>query len=209
PGEVLLRKTGVGVRMMTEENHSDHSLLVRLRRGQDDAPTQLYLRYAERLRSLAAAQRSPGLAARVDPEDIVQSVFRTFFRRAAQGPYDVPEGEEIWKLLLVTALHKIRSVGAFHRAARRDVRMTAGGEQYLRALDSESGPDESALAVLRLVIDEILDSLPASHRPIVELRIEGHEVAEIASRVARSKRTVERVLQEFRRRLDSQVCEGD
>lgn len=194
---------------MPDETPSDHSLLRRFRRGQGDAPTQLYLRYAERLRALAAAQRSAGLAARVDPEDIVQSVFRTFFRRAAEGQYDVPEGEEIWKLLLVIALNKIRAVGAFHRAARRDVRLTAGGAGFDHAVDSEPGRDETALAVLRLVIGEILEALPPGHRPIVELRIEGHEVSEIARRAQRSKRTVERVLQEFRRRLDSQIHEGD
>ena len=139
----------------------------------------------------------------------MQSVFRTFFRRAAEGQYDVPEGEEIWKLLLVIALNKIRSVGAFHRAARRDVRQTAGGEAFDQAIDAEPGQDEAALTVLRMVIDEVLDALPASHRPIVELRIEGHEVAEIAEQVQRSKRTVERVLQEFRQRLDAQIREGD
>jgi RNA polymerase sigma-70 factor (ECF subfamily) len=194
---------------MSDELPSDHSLLLRYRRGQDDAPTLLYLRYAERLRALAAAQRSPGLAARVDPEDIVQSVFRTFFRRAAEGQYDVPEGEEIWKLLLVIGLHKIRALGAFHRAARRDVRLTAGGDVYDRAIDSEPGKNEAALEVLRLVIDEVLAALPPNHRPIIELRIEGHEVAEIAQRVQRSKRTVERVLQDFRERLDAQIREDD
>jgi RNA polymerase sigma-70 factor (ECF subfamily) len=194
---------------MPDETPSDHSLLRRFRRGQDDGPTLLYLRYAERLRSLAAAQSAPDLAARVDPEDIVQSVFRTFFRRAAEGQYDVPEGEEIWKLLLVIALNKIRTVGAFHHAARRDVRQTAGGEAYDRVVDSKSGQDEGALAILRLVIDEVLDALPPSHRPIVERRIEGHDVAEIAQQVQRSKRTVERVLQEFRQRLDAQIHEGD
>jgi RNA polymerase sigma-70 factor (ECF subfamily) len=193
---------------MPEETPSDHALLSRFRRGSDDAPTLLYLRYAERLRALAVAQRSPGLAARVDPEDIVQSVFRTFFRRAAEGQYDVPEGEEIWKLLLVIGLHKIRAVGAFHRAARRDVRLTAAGEVYDRAIDTKSGRDDSALDILRLVIDELLEGLPTSHRPIVELRIEGHEIAEIARRTHRSKRTVERVLQEFRQRLDTQIREG-
>ena len=194
---------------MPEHTPSDHSLLRRFRRGGDDAPTQLYLRYAERLRALAAAQSSPGLAARVDPEDIVQSVFRTFFRRAAEGQYEVPEGEEIWKLLLVIGLNKVRSVGAFHRAARRDVRQTAAGEAYDRALDANSGRDETSLAVLQMVIDEVLETLPESHRPIVERRIQGHEVAEIAQEVRRSKRTVERILQEFRQRLDAQIREGD
>src|SRR3954452_13006529 len=128
---------------MPDEGPSDHSLLRRFRRGQEDGPTLLYLRYAERLRALAATQMAQGLAARVDSEDIVQSVFRTFFRRAAEGQYDVPEGEEIWKLLLVIALNKVRSVGAFHRAARRDVRQTGSGAAFDQALDAESAQDDN------------------------------------------------------------------
>jgi RNA polymerase sigma factor (sigma-70 family) len=194
---------------MVDEAPSDHSLLQRFRRGQNGSPTLLFLRYAERVRALASAQFSAGLAARIAPDDIVQSVFRTFFRRAARGQYDVPEGEEIWKLLLVIALHKIRDAGDFHRAARRDVRETADGAAYEHALNSTRGRDEGALAVLHLVIDEVLDALPPGHRPIVERRIEGFEVAEIAAQLQRSKRTVERVLQEFRRKLDTEIREGD
>jgi len=195
--------------MMDDEARSDHSLLQRFRRGQNGGATLLFLRYAERVRALASAQFSPGLAARIAPDDIVQSVFCTFFRHAAKGQYDVPEGEEIWKLLLVIALHKIRDAGDYHRAARRDVRQTAGGGAYERALNSTRGQDEGAMAVLRLVIDEVLDALPPGHRPIVERRIEGYELGEIAEQLQRSKRTVERVLQEFRRRLDAHIREGD
>src|SRR3954469_13337162 len=116
---------------------SDNTLIRRLQRGQADASTELYLRYAERLLRLAAAQSSRELARRVDPEDIVQSVFRTFFRRANLGHYTVPDGEEIWKLLLVIALNKVRATGAFHRAAKRDVRRTSGGESFDRGIESE------------------------------------------------------------------------
>lgn len=183
------------------DDASDRSLVRRFRHGQADAPTQLYLRYAQRLRSLAMRQTSSELAPRFDPEDIVQSVFRTFFRRLAAGSYDVPDGEEIWKLLLVIALNKIRTASNHHRAAKRDVRRTAGGE----AGEAASGQDEAALTVLRMVVDELLDGLPGSHRRMVELRIEGHEVAEIAAEVERSKRSVERVLQDFRARLGALI----
>jgi RNA polymerase sigma-70 factor (ECF subfamily) len=179
----------------------------RLRHGQADASTELYLRYAERLLALASAQSSPDLARRVDPEDIVQSVFRTFFRRANLGHYTVPEGEEIWKLLLVIALNKVRAMGAFHRAAKRDVRRTVGGEAFDRAVESQPGPDEAGLGILRMVVEELLRDLPEAHRKMIELRIEGHEVNDIAATVQRSKRSVERVLQDFRRRLDAMIGE--
>jgi RNA polymerase sigma-70 factor (ECF subfamily) len=179
----------------------------RVQGGQSDASTQLYLRYAQRLHALVVSQSSPDLARRVDPEEIVQSIFRTFFRRAAQGDYAIPDGEEIWRLLLVIALNKVRAAGAFHRAAKRDVRMTVGGAAYDRAVDSQSGHDEGALAVLKMVIDELLEEMPAANRQIIELRIEGHEVNEIADKVERSKRTVERVLQAFRARLETLINE--
>lgn len=190
------------------EASSDGSLLRRFQRGEADASTALYLRYAQRLRALAEAQSSPELKRRVEPDEIVQSVFRTFFRRASSGHYAVPEGEEIWKLLLVIALNKVRTAGAFHRAAKRDLRQTAGGAAYERAVQAEAGPDEAALTILKLVIDELLEGLPAPQRRMIELRIEGHEVAEIAQQVQRSKRSVERALQDFRTRLDAQVHVG-
>ena len=186
---------------------SDRSLLRRFRGGQPDAATELYLRYAERLRALAAGQVAPDLAPRLDPDDIVQSVFRTFFRRAALGQYDVPEGEDLWKLFMIIALHKIRSAATFHRAAKRDVRATANGLSDASAEQHLAAPDEMALATLRLVIDEVLGGLPPSMRAIVELRVEGHEVEEIARRTQRSRRSVERALHEFRARLSPLIRE--
>jgi RNA polymerase sigma-70 factor (ECF subfamily) len=187
---------------------SDRSLLRRLQHGQADASTELYLRYADRLLALAAAQTAPDLARRIDPEDIVQSVFRTFFRRASLGHYTIPDGEEIWKLLLVIALNKVRALGAFHRAAKRDVRRTFGGEAFDQAAESQSGRGDDALSLLRMVVEELLQSQPEAHRRMIELRIEGYEVNDIAAAVERSKRSVERVLQDFRQKLDGLIGEG-
>jgi RNA polymerase sigma-70 factor (ECF subfamily) len=193
--------------MPSREVISDQSLLRRIQSGQSDASTQLYLRYAQRLQALVASKSSPDLARRVDAEDIVQSVFRTFFRRAALGDYSVPEGEQLWKLLLVIALNKVRAEGAYHRAAKRDVRQTVGGEAFQQAIESARGNDEIALATLRLVIEDLLAGMPEVNRRMIELRIEGTEVKEITELTQRSKRTVERVLQSFRARLEALVHE--
>lgn len=184
---------------------TDASLLRRYRRGDDDAATELYLRYAERMRNLAEAQTSNDLKQRIGSDDIIQSVFRTFFRRAAQGEYDIPEGDELWKLLLVIGLNKIRTLGAFHNAAKRDVRNTKLGPTFEATLDSEQGSDQISLAILKMTIDELLEPLPEAHQQIIQLRIEGNEVAEIAANVGRSKRSVERILQEFRNNLDKLI----
>ena len=178
---------------------SDRSLIRRLRTGSQDAATQLYMRYAKRLHGLSFAKCSRDLAARFDSDDIVQSVFRTFFRRVGKGDYDVPDGEDLWKLFLVIGLNKIKTISTFNRAAKRDVRATMGSNQLELASDATLGTDEISLSILRMSIDEMLEDLTQSHREIIHLRIEGYEVAEIAERVGRSKRSVERILQEFRK----------
>ena len=188
------------------QHGTDHSLIQRLKAGQSSAATALYMRYAQQLRGLAMKQTSPGLASRIDPDDVVQSVFRTFFRRVVSDQYDVPRGEDLWNLFLVMTLNKVRNSAAHHTAAKRDVRKTA-------ALPDDGGGltqgCEQDLQLLHWVIDETLAEQPASTRDMVCLRIEGYEVAEIAERTKRSKRSVERVLQQFREQLRGRLHDCD
>jgi RNA polymerase sigma-70 factor (ECF subfamily) len=186
---------------------SDKSLIARVREGSELAATTLYQRYAQRLLALARARCGEDLSARVDAEDIVQSVFGSFFRGAAQGLYDAPSGEEIWGLLLVIALNKIRAKGTHHRAAKRDVRKTVSGDALSDSGLEPPASDEAAQTLLRMVIDEIIAKLPEGHREVVRLRIEGHEMAEIAAKTGRSLRTTERILQEFRSRMAAEFGE--
>jgi RNA polymerase sigma-70 factor (ECF subfamily) len=187
-------------RSRADASPSDGSLVRQFRHGDQHAATLLYRRYAERLRALARSRSSPDLAGRVDDDDIVQSVFGSFFRGVARGSYDVPDGEEIWNLFLVITLNKIRAKGAFHRAAKRNVRLTVGDERIEQSPDPLSSEGQ-AYVTLKLAVEEALDRLPSRHVEAVRLRMEGHEVAEIARAIGRSKRSVERILQEARDRL--------
>ena len=187
---------------------SDRTLLRQFQRGEAGAATLLYLRYAARITSFAGRQRGSDLASRFDPDDIVQSIFRTFFRRAAEGHYDVPEGEDLWKLFLVIALQKIRDACSFHRAAKRDVRTTRSIEASENLGATFPGRDQIGLAELKMVVDELLGGLPAVQRAIVKLRIDGFQIEEIARKTGRSRRTVERGLQEFRAQLGAVLREG-
>jgi RNA polymerase sigma factor (sigma-70 family) len=186
----------------------DNVLLESLKAGDRDAATVLYRRYARRLRQLIRAKCSIQLARRVDAEDIMQSVFHAFFRGASGGCYQVPAGEELWPLLLVIALNKIRTQGSFHRAAKRDVRVTRGLDDAtaLRRAVSKLEADEP-LPFLNLIAQETLERMPPPQREIVELRVAGYEVEEIARQVGRSKRTVERLLQSCRRDLSAMLAE--
>lgn len=189
---------------------SDEQLLAAFRAGNLDAATQLYERYARRLRALAKARTPAALAGRLDPTDIVQSVFRSFFHGAKSGCYDVPTGTELWPLLLVIALNKIRGQGAFHTAARRDVRRTRAlseSEPVSRAIRVLEGGDEQPF--LQVVAEDLVDAMPEPLREVVRLRLEGYAVDEIAAQIGRTKRSVERLLQECRQRLGLLLQEGE
>ena len=188
---------------------TDRSLLARFREGSQDAAALLYRRYAQRLRDLAKAQCSTDLAKVVEPDDIVQSVFGSFFRAASQGVYQLPDGEELWKLFLVIALNKIRARARYHKAARRDLSRTVTGPGYDFTLESVAQADEAAETLLQLTVDEALDRLPPQHRQAIRLRVEGFEVSEIAERIGRSLRSTERLLQESRERLAALLTRDD
>ncbi len=179
---------------------SDVSLLQRLQDGSQTAATILYDRYACQLRQLIESNCSAELARCIEPDDILQSVFRRFFEQARKGLYDAPTEADLWKVLLVIALNRVRDLGDFYRAGKRDVRLTVSAS-HDETLLGRHLPDESANAFLRLVVEESLSLLPPLYRTVCELRLAGHEVAEISDQVGRSRRTVERVLQDCRRRL--------
>ncbi len=180
---------------------TDHSLVRRFREGDQDAASQLYLRYAARLQALAVSQTSTALASRFDPEDVVQSVFRTFFRRASKDLYDVPPEEELWQLLLVLALNKIRKLCKYHRAQKRDVAKTLGSPALDHLRNGEASHDETSVRMLQLVVDELLQDCTQVQRDVIHLRIDGYKLGEIANRTGRSHRTVERILRGFRAKL--------
>ncbi len=188
-----------------EELASDKTLLARLKRGGDDAATAVYVRYARRLRKLAANQMPDKLAARIDPDDIVQSVFRTFFRRAGLGQYDLPDGEQLWRLLLVISLNKVRSVAVHHRAAKRDIASTVPISTVPETSGGSAPQEETELSILQMTIDDLLVDYPLAQREVICLRIAGHEIDDIVAKTQRSKRTVERTLQRFRQQLSESI----
>jgi RNA polymerase sigma-70 factor (ECF subfamily) len=136
----------------------DRDLLVKLRKGDELAAAQLYQRYADRLKALAQKNTGRDLANRFDSEDVIQSVFRCFFERARNGLYDVPSGGDLWPLLLVIALQKVRSYGTYHRAGCRDVRREAGSDrQDTVKLAAQRFKIEEPQSLLNLIAEETLD----------------------------------------------------
>jgi RNA polymerase sigma-70 factor (ECF subfamily) len=177
---------------------SDGSLIRYIRNGDQEAAHLLYRRYADRIRRLIRTRWSTHFASRFDPDDVVQSVFRLVYLRISTQKYDVPAHGDLWRLLMVLALNKMRDQIRFHKAARRSVYQTANGSDP----DHTAGwMDEAAETQLRLTVDEYLLNLPEADRQVVAWRMLGHPIDEIAAQSGRAVRTVERVLRQSRDQL--------
>jgi RNA polymerase sigma-70 factor (ECF subfamily) len=94
-------------------------LVALLREGEPRA-VEAFQGYAVRLARLAEQHLSQKVAARLDGEDVVQSVFRTFFRRCSQGEFQIDTSAQIWRLLVTLTLRKARAHARRHLAGKRD-----------------------------------------------------------------------------------------
>jgi RNA polymerase sigma factor (sigma-70 family) len=176
-------------------------LVARLRGGDAEAAEAIFVRYAQRLTGLAEQQLSRKLAARLDGADVVQSVFRTFFRRSAAGEFRIDSSAELWRLLVRITLQKARAYGRRHTAQVRDVSGEAPGGAALlhQAVAHEPGPAEAAALVDQ--IQQLLRGLPVLYCDLLQLRLEGCSVSDTAARLGVSRRTVYRGLHLLQQRL--------
>ena len=193
----------------TPAEPSDQFLITGSRAGDEDAAKQLYFRYVKRLNSLVKSQCSTDLAQCAGVEDIVQSVFETFFRRVGQGCYDIAEGDTVWKVLLVVAMNRIRTEATYYFAAKRNAHRTIAGAAAQRRLEMHVYARDTTAAHNELASQEILERLPARDRMLVRLRIEGFTVDDVSRITGRSKRTVERVIQQTRQLLREILLKRD
>jgi RNA polymerase sigma-70 factor (ECF subfamily) len=100
-------------------------LLQRVQAGDPEAVGQLFARYARQLTRLAEQHLSRKLAGRLDGEDVVQSVFRTFWRRQAKGQFRIDSVAQLWRLLVTITVRKAQARGRQHTTAARAVLLPA------------------------------------------------------------------------------------
>jgi ECF sigma factor len=98
-GTLLRGEESSGARPMENDqaqpNDTSLILLERFRDGDEFAAEALFSRYFDRLTSLARSRLSARLASRTDPEDIVMSVYRSFFMGARAGRFEISGGRSL------------------------------------------------------------------------------------------------------------------
>jgi RNA polymerase sigma-70 factor (ECF subfamily) len=188
-------------------------VMARLRAGDPAAAAAVFHRFARRLIALARSRLDARLRQKVDPEDVLQSVYKSFFLRHADGEFDPESWDSLWSLLTVLTVRKCGRWHEHYGTAGRDRRREEGAAEdattssaELRALADEPSPDEAA--ELADLVEVLLRCEVGRDRAIVMLRLQGYTPNEIAAQLRRPERTVFRVLDRVKKRL-RRLCEED
>src|SRR5262245_62341319 len=123
-------------------------LMARLRLAENAAAAELHARFVRRLVALAHARLEAVSPAKADPEDVVQSAFRSFFRRNQAGNFEISTWDSLWALLAMITVRKCSARRKWLGAQRRDAaREQPWGNEHdqpnqFAALDCEPTPEQ-------------------------------------------------------------------
>jgi RNA polymerase sigma factor (sigma-70 family) len=168
-------------------------LLRRAGAGDAAALEELLRRYEPQVRRAARALLRPPLRQVLDSFDLVQSVHRRLLPGLQQGKYEIATEDQLVGLAVTVLRHKVQRTAWRHRprpgvAPKAD---TAAAEVDARDLG-----------------DRLTRGLDEPDRRLVELRLAGHETAEIAIELGCSAEVVRARLSRLRKRLRDAGADG-
>jgi RNA polymerase sigma factor (sigma-70 family) len=186
--------------------------LMRLHNREDAAAQELFGRFTHQLIALALRHVDAGLRHKVDPEDVVQSVYKSFFLRYGNANLEAVNWNSLWGLLTLITVRKCAERAAYHFADCRDAAREVGqpqgeeGSLWREPFGREPTPHEAA--VLSETVEQLLAELDEEERPILQLSLQGFTTREISERLGRAERTVRLLREGVRLRLERMQREG-
>ena len=170
--------------------------------GDPSAESTVHQRFVSRLVRLASSRINERFRAKIEPEEIVQSVFVSFFRRHKNGDFTYEDWNDLWALLVKITVRKCAKKVDGFLAAKRDVAREIPGkastqhDSSVNVASDEPSPED--VVIFNETLDQLFDRLPELLQTIVGLRLQGMSNLEISEKINRSERTVYRSLNQVR-----------
>ena len=157
-----------------------HELMRRVRTGDQDAAAELVRNYEPAIRRAARIRLVDTRLQRLfDSMDISQSVFASFFVRAALGQYELERPEQLLRLLVNMSRKKLADQAHQQGAARRDYRRLDPNPSQRPFVTTI--PDPSQQAAAKELLEEFRKRLSPEERSLAELRTSGQNWNQIAT----------------------------
>ncbi len=175
------------------------SLLDRLSTGDAEAARHVFLTYEPYLRMVVRRQLTPALRSRFDSLDIVQSVWADLFSGFQAGRWQFTSPEQLRAFLVkVTRNRLIDRARQHQRFLNREQRLD---EAELGKLTSRHTTEVGDQLEAEEIWQRLLTLCPPQHRGLLELKRQGHPLAEIADRMGLHESSVRRILYDLAARL--------
>jgi RNA polymerase sigma-70 factor, ECF subfamily len=171
----------------------------------EESSRDLFERFSRRLIGLARSHLDARLQHKIDPEDVVQSAYKSFFLRYGESLAGQDQ-DALWGLLTLITLRKCADRVRYYRADCRDVEQEAGPlsadepEYWRQVVGREPAPEHAA--VLAETVEQVLRTIDADERPIIELSLQGYSTQEVSEQLGRAERSVRRLREKIRRQLE-------
>jgi RNA polymerase sigma-70 factor (ECF subfamily) len=184
--------------------------LARIKAGDEGAARELLARYEAEVRLVVRRQLPRLLRSRFDSLDFLQSVWGSFFRRVRTGPAEFEDSRHLVAFLARAAKNKVideyRRAGSQKQDMHREEPLWAEGDSPRDLAADIDTPSEVAQA--REAFGQLRDLLPEDRRELLELKAQGLSSGEIGARLGISERTVQRVIEDLRRRAGELMGPG-
>lgn len=184
-------------------------------RPANEAPPPLafqleFERFSQQLIGMARKHLGARLEHKVDPEDVVQSAYKSLLLRYGDGGLGAEGWQGLWGLLTTITIRKCADRARFHQAERRDVRREAAqpahdSAPWTAAISREPTPDHAAM--LSEVMADLFGRLEEDERAMIELSLQGFTTQEISEQTGRAERSVRRLRERVRKFLERQQAE--
>jgi DNA-directed RNA polymerase specialized sigma24 family protein len=148
----------------------------------------LWKEYWRRVEGVARKVLAASPKGGADEEDVAQSVFRTFFKRARKGLFPrLNDSDELWDLLVTITVRKAS------KRKRKSVRQPAAVEdvELLKAQLAED-PTPAAVMAMQDEVQRVMSLLDPIAQRVVALVLEGRTTEEVAASCGKSRATIER-----------------
>ena len=178
--------------------------LARIAAGDEDAARELLTRYEAEVRLVVRRQLPRLLRSRFDSLDFLQSVWGSFFRRVKGGPAEFEDSRHLVAFLARAAKNKVideyRRAGSRKGDMHREEPLWTDGD---RPRDLAAvGDTPSQVAEAHEALCRLRDLLPEDRHLLLDLKAQGLSSRDIGEKLGISERTVQRVFEDLRRRVE-------
>lgn len=187
---------------MSDSENSVTLMLAKLKSGDEEAANLIWRRFFDRVTALARVKLGEIPKRSMDEDDIAISAMQAMYAGVRDGRFDKLENrDDLWQILCMLTSRKAATAWRKHQATK------SVGESAVAAKDdlhlgiqhiAVATPDTDYLNSLSHLCKELLEGLDSRLQEVALLRLHGYSNQEIADKIGRSVKSVERYVKSIR-----------